>query len=93
MVSWSPPQPMGKECSYCGEIIHLGERCVERFRGVLGVGEKSGAPLVVDDKYDPDATFVLHEDCEKAMLLEDASSGEPMKFCEGCGAKFQDDDF
>lgn len=97
MTAWQMSRPWERireklECAHCGEGFALGERCVERFRGVVGSGEKSGQPMVVEDKYDPEEVLYLHEECEEMMYelavrskMED--DAELMRFCAGCGCK------
>ena len=101
MTSWQYGQPQvgvqdTLKCGYCGEELRLGERCIERFRGVVGRGEKSGQPTLVADGYDPEDSVFLHEECEEMMHFdafksEMSEDEELMKFCAGCGSKFNGD--
>jgi hypothetical protein len=81
------------ECAYCGEELRIGERCVDYFRGVVGIGEKSGQPIVVEDQYDPEDPAVFHEECHEMWRSESKQDEEEelMRFCAGCGCKLNGD--
>lgn len=100
MTAWQYGSPLefknSIDCAYCGEEVTRGQRCVERFRGVMGSGDKSGQPLVVADTYDPEEVMVLHEECEEMMHHEAVrkeleEDEELMRFCAGCGCKLNGD--
>ena len=104
MSSWTYNGPVGQtytvketpntvaECAYCGEEIKVGERCIDYYRGVLGMGEKSGQPIVVEDKYDPEDPAIFHEECHDMWKNESRQdeTEELMRFCAGCGCKLSD---
>lgn len=79
-------------CDYCDEPIQPGERCVDKFRGVCGLGQKSGQPMVVRDTYDPEEPYHFHEECEELYYEEKVKKRmeddeELLRFCAGCGCK------
>jgi hypothetical protein len=75
------------ECDHCGQPIKFGQRCIERLRGVAGLGTMSGQPMIVDDPVDPEPIMRLHEWCEEEVWEAQFTPDELLKFCAGCGCK------
>lgn len=92
-----PPQAEGPECDFCGDIIQMGEEAIEILHGKMGVGPKSGQPMVVEAPMykDPSPIAKLHPWCGRGFLssfvFDETDMEEEPMFCAGCDAKISGD--
>lgn len=90
------PEMTDLECDNCGQPFQIGEPAVELFLGIMGRGEKSGRPMVVDDPNieHPEIarTWTVHPQCV-VELTEHAICdwGDDVKLCANCEQKIEDD--
>ena len=87
-------------CPLCNEEMKPGEKCVDRFEGVIGFGEKSGQLMVVEDPRNREGQVIVHLECEEEALIQAAErqveeqkedEDEKLKFCAGCACKLTGD--
>ncbi len=83
-------------CTSCTQPIDFGTEACELFLGVVGHGEKSGRPMVVENPDTGRFTADLHLECiidfavdELGLALDDLR--EEDIFCAGCEAKLSGD--
>jgi hypothetical protein len=85
------------ECDNCGQPFYEGEPAVELFLGAVGVGEKSGRPMVVDDPTveHPEIvrTWIVHPQCVVEMTEHAICDwGDDAKLCANCEQKLTGDE-
>jgi hypothetical protein len=94
-VPYVPPEfpyvePQYLKCSYCDEVIEYDEIAISLIIGRVGRGQKSGRPMILDDKELTNPIPDLHLDCLPSYAMEenlcegwDYDEGE---ICRGCGS-------
>ena len=90
------PEMVDLECDNCGQVFQLGEPAVELYLGIVGRGEKSGRPMVVDDPNvehpENTNTWIVHPQCAVECITHHICDwGEDEAICAICEQRIEDD--
>lgn len=75
-------------CDHCGELLEIGDPCVEIFPGILGRGKRNKTLMCVDeDSKKPGEVYILHVLCVKEFFEpeHDAMMDGVDDTCHTCG--------
>lgn len=84
------PQVQNAKCDLCEEDLEMGEEAIAIEPGKMGIGPKSGMPMVVSTELYKDipAIVKLHPWCGRAWLATHVCEEEEEymeQFCQSCG--------
>ena len=78
-------------CDHCGELMEPGEEALEILYGVIGKGQKSGQPMVVESSLIDHPFVNLHIWCAaefiKTYIYLEEDEPDGARYCAGCDAK------